>query len=107
MPGAWHTPAHFQLLQDLLTNPTYAYAFHAVTLPSVGAAAPHPDWSADVAAIRGAILAAVERDEQVLVVAHSYGGLPAGEAIRGLTFQVRSPSTPLRVSFLRLTPSPS
>lgn len=76
--GAWHRPTCWRLLQAELGDARSV----AVTLPSAGS-----DWSSlggladDVAAIQQAVH---EIAGPVVVVAHSYGGIPVTEAVATL-----------------------
>jgi len=45
---------------------------------------PHYDFTEDVHAIREAATKLVEEDREVVIVLHSYTGLPGGEALNGL-----------------------
>ncbi|MEU1538789.1 alpha/beta hydrolase [Actinacidiphila glaucinigra] len=75
VPGAWHKPEHLQLLIDDLPD----IDVHTVALTSCG---DDPealgDMYSDAAAIKGAVEAI---DGPVVVVAHSYGGVPATQAL--------------------------
>ncbi|WP_326835003.1 alpha/beta hydrolase [Amycolatopsis rhabdoformis] len=75
VPGAWHQPATFDRLRNELG--ALSYATRGVKLPTTG---PRPcgDLFADAAAIRDAVHAVTG---PVVVVAHSYGGLPATQAL--------------------------
>ncbi|KIW63240.1 hypothetical protein PV04_10103 [Phialophora macrospora] len=90
--GAWHRPIHFQQLSEALTS--HGYKVVAPALPSVDKAPEEltPDSEADIAAVRSAILAELDGDNprDVILVPHSYGGLPASGAIRGLDPQSRA-----------------
>ncbi|KAJ9618850.1 hypothetical protein H2203_008666 [Taxawa tesnikishii (nom. ined.)] len=81
--GAWHSPTHFSPLTDLLTSA--GYTVNAVTLPSVHTKPAPPDFSADVSTIRSSILSAANSGQDVVVIAHSYGGIPSTEACRGVS----------------------
>ena len=41
--------------------------------------------SKDVSAVRDAILSEVEKEHNIVVAVHSYGGVPGCEAIKGFT----------------------
>lgn len=79
--GAWHSPWHWNALIPHIPGETVA-----VDLPSCGPG--HADMHADAEAIRSVL----DQHEQVTLVAHSYGGIPATEAaaghpaVRGLLF---------------------
>ncbi|KAL4967009.1 alpha/beta hydrolase [Aspergillus stella-maris] len=81
IPGAWHTPATF----DLLLPPLHAagYPTTSVHLPSTGAVGP-VKYAEDVSAIRKVVAGLVEMGQEVVVVAHSYGGCPSTDAVAGL-----------------------
>jgi len=53
-------------------------------LPSAGASPPHEDMSEDVAAIRKCLTELVSNGKEVVLVVHSYTGLPGSEAPKGL-----------------------
>ena len=73
-PGAWHKPDHFRLLVDELSD----IDVHTVTLTSSGDdPAALQDMHADADVIARAA-AAIEGP--VVVVAHSYGGIPTTQA---------------------------
>ncbi|MEH1166258.1 alpha/beta hydrolase [Micromonospora sp. CPCC 205539] len=78
VPGAWHLPSSFDLLRGELD--ARGHASLAVKLPTTGPD-PRGGLREDATAIRTAITAV---DGPVLVVAHSYGGIPATEAAAGL-----------------------
>jgi hypothetical protein len=61
------------------------YKFIGVHLASVGAEPPLKDMTEDVKAIRSVISSEVEQEHDVVVVVHSYGGVPGCEAIEGFT----------------------
>lgn len=83
VPGAWHEPHVYDPVSNILQSQGYKTV--AVSLPSVGASPPLGDFQPDVAAIRNSILSCVDAGSEVVVFAHSYGGVPASEAIKGLT----------------------
>ncbi|MEU4475177.1 alpha/beta hydrolase [Micromonospora sp. NPDC023888] len=78
VPGAWHLPSTFDLLRGELD--AVGHASLAVKLPTTGPD-PHGGLRDDAAAIRTAITAV---GDPVVVMAHSYGGIPATEAAAGL-----------------------
>ncbi|EXJ54109.1 hypothetical protein A1O7_09446 [Cladophialophora yegresii CBS 114405] len=94
--GAWHRPMHFQALSRALTSHGYKVVIPA--LPSVDKAPEEitPDSQADIDTVRRAILAeldgisddntatAATTPNDVILVPHSYGGIPASGALRGL-----------------------
>lgn len=75
VPGAWHKPAHFYLLIDELAD----LDVHTVTLTSSGDdPATLRDMYADAEVIAQAVAAI---DGPVVVVAHSYGGIPTTQGL--------------------------
>lgn len=72
--GAWHAPWHWNPLSERLRADGRAVT--TVDLPSCSSGG---DLHDDAAAIR----AVLDQHEDVLLVAHSYGGLPATEAAAG------------------------
>ncbi|KIW94800.1 uncharacterized protein Z519_04777 [Cladophialophora bantiana CBS 173.52] len=88
--GAWHRPAHFEPLMTALNR--HGYRAVAPALPSVHKAPTEivPDHHEDVAAVRQAILDELDGGADVIVVPHSYGGIPASGAVRGLDRQSRA-----------------
>lgn len=89
VPGAWHTPAAFDLLIPALAE--HNYNALAVSLPSVDVSPGLPDFSEDVAAIRTAVEQHLdEKNRDVVLLMHSYGAIPGTEALRGLGKEERT-----------------
>lgn len=88
IPGAWHTPACYAPLLARLHALGYPTATAA--LPSVGSVPGLSTWAADISSITSALAPLVAAGKRVVVVAHSYGSLPAGEAIKPLLLADRS-----------------
>ncbi|WP_433286746.1 alpha/beta hydrolase [Pseudonocardia sp. CA-142604] len=78
VPGAWHLPSTWDLLRGELD--ALGYASRAVKLPTTGPD-PRGGLREDAAAVRAATEAI---GGPVVVVAHSYGGIPATEGLTGL-----------------------
>lgn len=51
-----------------------------LSLPSVGATPPIESFSEDVSAIRKCLTELVSNEKEIVLVVHSYSGLPSGEA---------------------------
>jgi len=83
MPGAWHKVAAYSSLADRLG--AAGYKVISVDLPANDTELALQSWDPNVEATRTVILAAVERDKEVVVVAHSYGGAVGFKAISVLT----------------------
>ena len=83
VPGAAQTPAHYGYLQHLLMS--QGYGVLSALLPTVGSSAP-VTIEDDAAYIRSRMLLPVLDIEKhdVILIAHSYSGLPASAAARGL-----------------------
>lgn len=87
IPGAWHNPRCFSKVAKRLEEDGYDTGL--VYLPSVGPIIPHSDFLEDVGEVRKQIEIAANAGRRVVVVMHSYGGLPGCEAIRGLDWESR------------------
>jgi len=87
VPGAWHGPeAFFDVGDRLRTN---GYNIDYVNLASVGPTTHLKDFQPDVAVIREHITKAVSAGQQVVMVVHSYGGVPTSDAVHGLDYSSR------------------
>lgn len=82
--GAWHVPAHLEPLATRLRNAGYI-SVHIPSLPSIGTRPALTDaLGADSAVIREILNHAIDSaGEDVVLVAHSYGGVPCCEAAAG------------------------
>ncbi|KKK14460.1 hypothetical protein P175DRAFT_0551483 [Aspergillus ochraceoroseus IBT 24754] len=87
VPGAWHSPDCYDRVIEYLHEA--GYKTEKVHLPSVGPPEHYTDFSADVAHVRKYIEKAVNAGQKVVVVVHSYGGLPGNEAIKDLDLKTR------------------
>ncbi|KAK7947885.1 uncharacterized protein PG986_008771 [Apiospora aurea] len=93
VPGAWHrTWTYDPVRADLAAR---GFPSAAAELASVGAQDPASTGLAqDIAAIRagleGLLDAETETEAEVVVVAHSYGGIPAAGAVQGLSCAERA-----------------
>jgi pimeloyl-ACP methyl ester carboxylesterase len=88
VPGAWHSPSCFSIVCNKLK--ASGYSINYITLPSVGPSEHLSDFRPDVEKIRTAILKAADAGRKVVLVVHSYGSLPANEAIRDLDISSRA-----------------
>jgi pimeloyl-ACP methyl ester carboxylesterase len=80
VPGAWHGPAAFSSTIHLLAQ--RGYPSSAVALKSVDASPPLQNFDPDVEAVRSAVEAVVSKGGDVVLVMHSYGGIPGSEAMK-------------------------
>ncbi|QSS53312.1 hypothetical protein I7I53_00531 [Histoplasma capsulatum var. duboisii H88] len=87
VPGGFHTPAIFDPVLPFLHAAGYPTA--SVYLPSVGVSPGIPDLSPDVEAVNLVVGGLVGLGREVLLVAHSYGGVPSSEGLQGLSKQER------------------
>ena len=86
--GAWHTPENYQTyVNDLEAK---GFTVHCPLLPtSNGHRPPNASLPEDAAHVRSVITSCVERDERVLLIMHSYGGIVGTEAAQGLDLATR------------------
>jgi hypothetical protein len=85
VPGGWHIPEHFAPTTKLLEEA--GYVVYGVRLPSVRDEPPFPTThEPDTEAVRNVLLRVLDEDKKdVLLVMHSYGGIPGGDACKGLS----------------------
>jgi len=90
--GAWHShPAYSKPLIDVLESHNYkAVAVTCPSSPQTATATP-ATFEDDCEAVRSVVLRELETAD-VLVVAHSYGGVPASNALQGLSPSARAAS---------------
>ena len=83
VPGAWHGPEIYSPVMDKLNE--YGYSTIALALPSNGADPPHQTFDEDVKAIRNTLTRLVDTEnKEVVLVLHSYAGVPGAEATKDL-----------------------
>ncbi|KAK6827172.1 hypothetical protein PG995_010877 [Apiospora arundinis] len=88
VPGAWHQPQAFDLIREQLT--CRGFESTAVPLVTVGPTDPlNQGVPEDAAAIRAALEKLVNAGKEVMVISHSYGGVPAAAAVEGLNLKDR------------------
>lgn len=82
--GAWHSPAFFTQVIALLEP--LGYKCVNIAFPSVGRVPTTKDLSEDIAVLRTAILHELDTEgKDVLIHAHSWGGLIVNTALEGLS----------------------
>lgn len=89
VPGAWHSPLHYQDLINQLQEAGYTTICNS--LPSLNPSNPDEiGVSDDAAFIKDKLLTPIlSAGKEVILVAHSYGGSPAGVAAKGLSISER------------------
>jgi len=87
VPGAWHHPSQYTPLASRLEKAGYEVT--TCDLPSTGGAKPTASLSADIDVIRQAIISHLERNQNVALVCHSFGGITGSAAVQGLRPQDR------------------
>ncbi|KAM5354112.1 hypothetical protein ACJ41O_000762 [Fusarium nematophilum] len=86
--GAWHPPACYEALKTELASLGYDCAIPQ--MPSMGHDAEGVTWEADKAKILETAAPYFEEGREVVLVAHSYGGIPATAATDGQGVQERA-----------------
>ena len=91
VPGAFHTPAHYEpIISQLkkLSSPSLA-----VSLPTIGTHASTAGLAEDIQVIRSKLEEMVNQEARdVVLVAHSYGGNPVCQAVKGFEKSERTRS---------------
>ncbi|KAK7926461.1 hypothetical protein PG985_003459 [Apiospora marii] len=89
VPGAWHTAPAFDLLREQLTKRGFESV--AVPLLTVGPTDPkNQGVPEDAAAIKAELEKLVNAGKEVMVLSHSYGGVPADAAVEGFNAKDRA-----------------
>ena len=90
VPGAMHCEAHYEPLTQDLEN--HGYKCVTASLPSTQSIeAPPAGLADDTSAVRTAVLDELDKHKNdVVVLAHSYGGVPANNALEHLDTMSRS-----------------
>ncbi|KAJ5193246.1 Alpha/beta hydrolase family-domain-containing protein [Penicillium cf. viridicatum] len=83
IPGSWHKPTCYNEVTKLLQN-QHKLKCISITLPST-TGNPAATFKDDLDAARETILAETIHGRNVVIVAHSYGGMVGNSAIKGLT----------------------
>ncbi|KAL6245177.1 hypothetical protein RBB50_007952 [Rhinocladiella similis] len=82
VPGAWHPPSCFSPLTKYLNE--HGYTVEGISLPSVGSTPPEPNFDADVTVIASTVSKCADQGSEVILLFHSYGGVPGASACKGL-----------------------
>ncbi|KAJ4258125.1 hypothetical protein NW762_008266 [Fusarium torreyae] len=86
IPGAWHSAECFADVANSLGKS--GFNTELIELPSVGPKRHLDGFSSDVATIRHRAFQAISAGQKIVLVAHSYGGVPTTEAIRDFSSHV-------------------
>lgn len=82
VPGAWHGPESFFPVTQFLVK--HGYTVDTVSLASVGSSVPLSGFEGDVSNATAAIKKHADMGSDIVLVMHSYGGVPGSSACRGL-----------------------
>ena len=85
VPGAWHSATHYDALIRQLRSAGHPVLM--ISLPGLNAIEPSTaTCRADAEAIRRQLLPLIEKEgKDLVVVSHSYGGIPGGGAAHALS----------------------
>lgn len=83
VPGSWHQPTSYERIIEILQK-EYHLKCIPITLPSTTGNR-DATFKDDVDAARGAITSELDLGHNVVVIAHSYGGMVGNSAIKNLT----------------------
>lgn len=86
-PGAWYPRTAFTPLIDTLAQD---YTCHTISFPSIQQATNVHDLSLDVAAVRDLVEPLVAAGKNIVLVVHSWAGLPVNSALEGLSAAERA-----------------
>lgn len=94
VPGSFARPEFYDPIVDVVKS--HGYSIRALHLPSVGLEAgpvgPPPSMYDDAAFIAREVEKLADEGNDILLVAHSYGGVPATESLKGLSKEERAKS---------------
>ena len=86
--GAWQPSSAYKALTSDLEEAGYPVLI--TNLPSLNPKDPSGcDCSSDAASVRKQIFPTIEEGKDIIILCHSYGGIPAGGAARGLSKSAR------------------
>ena len=88
VPGNFLPPSYYADIVKLLEF--YGFQTRLVTIPSTGSKSPLTSNEPDIVAVRQVLEELSDSGREIIVVAHSYGSIPAYEAIQGLGYEQRS-----------------
>ncbi|PYI13372.1 alpha/beta-hydrolase [Aspergillus violaceofuscus CBS 115571] len=79
-PGAWYPPTAFDPVIEKLPG----YRCHTVAFPSIQQATAVQDLHSDINAVRSLVQQEADEGHDIIVVSHSWSGLPVNSALDGL-----------------------
>ena len=90
VPGGWHSAPHYEVLVCHLK--AAGHPVLVASLPSLNASDPSvATCHADAKAVRQQLIPLIETESKdVVVIAHSYGGIPGGGSASGLSKSTRT-----------------
>lgn len=80
-PGAWYPHTIFNPIIEQLAD----YSCHTVAFPSTQEASSVVDLQPDIEAVRSIIQEEADAGHDIIIVAHSWAGLPVSSALEGLS----------------------
>jgi len=86
--GAWHNPSSFDKVIPKLE--ALSYPVLTVSLPTSGAPAPTPSVNEDIAAIHAITIPLMDAGKEIVIAAHSYGGIPGCASTEGHSIPERA-----------------
>lgn len=87
VPGNFLPPIYYSGVAKVLGS--HSFPTQLITLPSTGSNEPLTSNEPDIAAVRTAVEHLSNAGKEIVIVAHSYGAIPACEAVKGLGKQER------------------
>ncbi len=82
VPAACQTPAFYDPLSRALQKASFPVI--VIPTPSVGVSSGSLDFTADATAVRKTVTGLLDHGVDVIVLMHSYGGMPGTQALEGL-----------------------
>lgn len=80
-PGAWYPPTAFNPLIERLPD----YTSHTIAFPSIQQATTVKDLQPDISALRSIVQRECDQGHEVVIISHSWSGLPVSSALDSLS----------------------
>ena len=87
--GAWHRPIHYIHIIEPLRAMGYTVVAPSLVTAGFDKSTSEMTIADDVKVIRDAMATYLDRDDEIVVVCHSYGGLPGTDSVIGQTITER------------------